>query len=110
MKKKVNYWGATFYYLSKNGIQNIMKYYNKKKQKFRFGNNFKLNHYVSDYLLYSLNNSFLLNYPVVNINRPDELPNSIQTYEHIVQYQMPCYLFINREKKKIIDKINSYNI
>lgn len=110
IKKKCHYWGATFYYLSKNGIQNIMKYYNKKKQKFRFRDNIKLNHYISDYLLYSLINSFLLNFPAVNINRPDELPSSIQTYEHIVESHLPCYFFINREKKKVIDKINSYTI
>lgn len=111
-KRKDTFWGATFYYISRNGMQCIMEFFDKKTNQFdvykmleRYG--IPLKYLVSDYILYRITNASVLSLPIVNISSPVILPSTIQTVDHIALAHIQSYTFVDKYSNKITDIIKN---
>ena len=111
-KRKDTFWGATFYYISKNGIQRIMEFFDKKTNQFDIDKmieqySFSSNYLVSDYILYRITNASVLSIPVVNISSPVLLPSTIQSIDHIALAHIQSYTFVDKYSNKFVDIIKN---
>jgi len=112
--RKNTFWGATFYYISRTGMERIMNYFNKKTNQFDIDQmieryKISLECLVSDYILYKITSACILSLPVVNISSPDLLPSTIQSIDNIAPSHIPSYIFVDKYSNKIIDIIKKSN-
>jgi GR25 family glycosyltransferase involved in LPS biosynthesis len=111
-KRKSAFWGATFYYISRNGMERIMQFFNRKTNQFDIDRIIEqyacpFNYLVSDYILYKITDADVLSLPIVNISSPDLLPSTMQNIDHIALAHIHSYIFVNKYSNTIIDIIKN---
>ncbi len=108
LNKDINnlfYWGATFYIISKSGMNKIMSFYDVDKKKFNL-NILKDYKILTDVILYIVCNCKIINIPCINITDPNKLKSTLQNKHHVDVLHYPTYNFINNNKSNFINILN----
>jgi len=105
-KKKLQYWGCTFYYIKRKGMEQIMSMY--KNDVFDL-TPFKTYPLLSDVIIYSICKTKILNVPCVNIVNPTTNESTLQTERNLKYIQHPGFSFVNSFKNIFINKFLDYD-
>ena len=109
LKRNPNLWGCCGYLIKKTGMENIMKYYDKKLNKFNLSqfNGAQVN-LISEKFIYNVaDKDTILSLPLLNILDPIYLPSTIATDIKYASNHINIHKFVNMGKEQIITVIKS---